>query len=419
MVQKLGQWRVESSYCLGKGGFSHVYDCFSQTNHPAVIKVFQDSHFVNTFEREVQMLSRMKGIGGTPDILDFGRREDGCLCIVTDKVSGLNLADYIDEFGVLSEEQTLSLLESMLAVLSAAHAQNIIHMDLKPTNVMVDEDGFHLIDWGVSRNNDGRFLEHIQSNQTYIAPERYYGVLGIEGDFYSLAWLVLYALTGGRPYHFDRVTDVDYKALAHCFERPRIPKSAPEELKPLLYNWLSKDQDKRLVAYDVDILLSEARGSLMDFVEYKTFYQLSYEFSYLHQASLHGIPYCKIQYYKWLFEQERVDEAMYWLNSAFDDGYLPAFYYLAKRTGRQKEQRYFRLISQAAASGSTRCRYLLGKHLLSKKKRTEAFDALRQSASEGHLKSQKILAIELAKIAGMEADAETFRLMADERTVAS
>lgn len=378
MIQPLRNWLYTVEERLGGGGYAQAYRCHNVAfpDGEYAIKVFNDSSYINTFEKEVRVLQTLKGCPSTPPLVDYGRNEEGKLCLVTGFVPGVRLDRHIRSSGPLSLDQTLTLIAQILVVLSYAHARGLLHKDIKASNILMDGDHFTLLDWGVGEPRSNGRSEAIRAKQDFVAPECYYGNHDFATDFYSLGWLTVYVLTGVLPYHFADIRDSDYRVVAHCLERPELPADIPALLRSLVLNWLGKKPENRLVGYDLPVLLAEAAGREPDFSWQMNLRQIQREYSYLHLAARHGIPYAQYQFALHLLKQERRDEAVYWLQQAREAGYVRATYRLARILAKgSREERICAedLMQEAARAGHARAQYMVSE---AKRRRSREGDVI-------------------------------------------
>ena len=409
-VRALGLWSVAEEDLLGRGGFASVYRCHRVEDASAsgAIKIFKNSHYVNTFEREVAALLSIADLPGVPQIFDYGRDAAGRLCIVTEYVAGQTLDDYVKDQGALAVPVVLDLLRGLLLLLGQVHARGLVHMDIQASNIILSAGHFHLLDWGVSESDATGVLGSIRAKQgfaSHVAPECYLGRCGPASDFYSLAWLVVFLLTGSKPYHFDEEADKDYRVVAHCLERPDLPDELTSltgngaMLVSLVYDWLAKNPDHRNLNYNLDVILREARGSEADFYQYKALPQLQFEFSYLRVAARAGVPFAQYELALRLELEGRMRECLYWLERAHGQAYAKATRKLASLAYANSDAARGReLMRQAAENGSNAARYALARDLLASGEEdrvSEAMGWLERAAKAGNPRAQHLLATRL------------------------
>ena len=393
-IPQLGNWFISFDELLGRGGYASVYYCHKVENSDidGAIKIYENPFFVNTFEREIKALDITAECPGTPKLLDYGRRSDGKLCIVTERIPGITLEQQLRRHGPLSLQQTYRLLENILEIIEYCHSKTLLHKDIKPSNVLINGNNVCLLDWGVSENFGNGRSESIRANQDYVAPECYYGHHEPATDFYSLAWIIIFALTGLRPYHCNQISDKDYRVVAHCIERPELPEKLPSEIIPLLYGWLRKNPSQRPINYRLSFLLNIADGTYKEFLEFRNLKQLQWEFSYLYLSARHGIPYAQCKYALHLLETNRAEEARYWLLQCHKNGYATATRHLARLSLREGDITCgYNLMREAARAGDAGAQASLGRALTAGKTKGvegENLYWLEMAANQGNRQAQ-------------------------------
>ncbi len=413
-------WKYSSAHRLGGGGYAQVYAARHATRAGEyAIKVLDNPFYANTFEQEVRMLQALQGCPRTPALVDAGRNAAGRLCIVTEQVPGVRLDRYVRHQGPLSLNLTMRLLEQVLDVLAFAHARNILHKDLKASNILMDGDHFTVLDWGVSQFRGTGRLEVIRAKQDFVAPECYHGQQDVATDVYALGWLVIYALSGTLPYHFADVPDAAYRGAAHCLERPQIPESIPSPLRHLVANWLQKQPHRRLIGYDVSTLLTLAQTSDVDAYFGMEFRQLRHECSFLHRAARHGVPYSQYELARGLMAAKRTREADFWLHAAACQGYARAMYPLSRRLSRENPVLSRHWLEKAAAAESANAQYRLGQILLAAEgeaaETSRGIVLLRRAAEAGHGAAQYVLFQYLSQTSPQTEEAQVWLYRAADR----
>jgi serine/threonine protein kinase len=209
------RYRIES--VLAEGGMGAVHSALDvQTGRRVALKtVLRDlSHnreLKERFEREARALFALKH-PNVVEVLDFGIVEGGAY-IVTELLPGKTLEALVDE-APIDPSRAIELARQMLVALAFAHAQGVIHRDLKSSNAMVvrDAEGEHvkLLDFGlvrfidsaqwgssVSLTTDGEIL----GSPAYISPEQSLGHRGdARSDVYSAGIVLFELLTGELPF---------------------------------------------------------------------------------------------------------------------------------------------------------------------------------------------------------------------------
>jgi eukaryotic-like serine/threonine-protein kinase len=228
-----GRYRLDAQ--IGAGGMSTVYRAFDTTLERQVAvklmhrEIASDSDQLERFRREarsVAQLSHPHIVG----VIDAGE-EDGRPYIVFEYVEGETLKERIRRMGRLPIDEAIAYAIEIARALGAAHARAIVHRDIKPQNVLVDEEGSAKVtDFGIARSleeegltADGRVL----GTTDYVSPEQALGhdVDG-QSDIYSLGIVLFEMLTGDVPFHGENQVSV---AMKHVREDlPDVQVMRPE-----------------------------------------------------------------------------------------------------------------------------------------------------------------------------------------------
>ena len=228
-----GRYRLDAQ--IGAGGMSTVYRAFDTTLERRVAvklmhrEIASDSDQLERFRREarsVAQLSHPHIVG----VIDAGE-EDGRPYIVLEYVEGETLKERIRRMGRLPVDEAIAYAIEIARALGAAHGQAIVHRDIKPQNVLVDEEGSAKVtDFGIARSleqegltADGRVL----GTTDYVSPEQALGhdVDG-QSDIYSLGVVLYEMLTGDVPFHGENQVSV---AMKHVREDlPDVQLMRPE-----------------------------------------------------------------------------------------------------------------------------------------------------------------------------------------------
>ena len=215
--RRLGHYRIDG--VLGKGGMSVMYKATDiRLGRKVALKIIaehltEDPEFRERFVDEARNTSAIDHANVVP-LYDFGE-VDGLLYIAMRLVDGTDLAHLIKE-GPLTSERTLALLNQVAEALDNLHERGLVHLDVKPANVLVTSrestaEHIYVADFGLTRRGatghrtrGGDFL----GSPTYAAPEHLRGEpVDARTDAYSLA-CVLFACLAGRPPFQGAVPDV-------------------------------------------------------------------------------------------------------------------------------------------------------------------------------------------------------------------
>jgi serine/threonine-protein kinase len=259
---------------IGSGGMARVFlGKDAVLERPVAIKVLKPGHDDTDIAARFRREGRTSAKLAHPNIVQVYDAGEGELegretsYIVMEYVPGGDLKDLIDQKGRLSNEELARLGAGVAAGLAHAHERGVIHRDVKPHNVLLDDGGRpKLTDFGIARA-----LDTTQATRTgsylgtalYSSPEQLRGErVTPKSDVYSLGVTFYQAATGETPFNGSPLT----VAHQHVSEPPTPPKqiddSVSEDLDTLILDCLNKDPDDRPTADEVRLRLLEAgRGT--------------------------------------------------------------------------------------------------------------------------------------------------------------
>jgi serine/threonine-protein kinase len=228
-----GRYRLEAR--IGAGGMSTVYRALDETLQRQVAvklmihEVATDSAHLERFRREaraVAQLSHPHVVG----VIDAGE-DEGRPYIVFEYVEGETLKERIRRMGRLPITEAVAYAIEIARALGAAHARHIVHRDVKPQNVLIDEEGSAKVtDFGIARTLDEEGLTadgRVLGTTDYVSPEQALGhpVTG-QSDLYSLGVVLYEMLTGEVPFKGDTQVAVAMKHVRE--ELPDVQAQRPE-----------------------------------------------------------------------------------------------------------------------------------------------------------------------------------------------
>jgi serine/threonine-protein kinase len=243
--------RYELHEMLGEGSFGRVYRGLDRRLGRAIaVKVIkpwwaEDSAWVERFQREAELLARVSD-PGIVQIFDVGHAEEGPY-YVTELVEGESLADRLRR-GPLPVEEARTTAEQLCRALASAHAEGVVHCDVKPPNVLLSTGGTVKVgDFGVARLADSAsqgVSATVAGTPRYMSPEQARGrATTAATDVYS-AGVVLYEMLAGRPPFLDG-SPVEL-GLHHLQDPPpALPRTVPPQLREVVGRALAKDPADR------------------------------------------------------------------------------------------------------------------------------------------------------------------------------
>jgi len=252
--QQLGPYRL--TRLLGAGGFGEVYEANHQLlQQTRAIKLLLERHFHapnqrERFLREARTLATLEHPNILP-VLEVGE-EGNVLYLVMPFYRRGTLNDFLKQrTTLLPLAEVERLLAQMCAAVGYAHARNIAHLDLKPENMLIHEDGrLVLSDFGLAHLIKQGRLEAGSSaswgTPYYMAPEQIRGEPELRSDVYALGIILYQLLTNQRPFAGPTPEAVMMK---HLLEPPpslrAVSPTAPAMLEPVIQKVLGKKPEDR------------------------------------------------------------------------------------------------------------------------------------------------------------------------------
>ena len=239
---------------LGRGGMGEVWRAYDTvTDRVVALKLLpanlvNDQVFHERFRREARAAAGLDEPHVVP-IHDFGEIE-GLLYVTMRLIRGHDLEALL-RGGPLEPARAVGIVQQIASALHAAHRIDLVHRDVKPTNIMVAEDDFaYLIDFGIARATAETGLTStgtIIGTWAYMAPERFTtGRVDARADIYALTCVLHEALTGHRPYPGD---SLEQQIAGHLTTPPPRPsamrRAVPSPLDAVIATGMAKDPDQR------------------------------------------------------------------------------------------------------------------------------------------------------------------------------
>lgn len=239
---------------LGRGGMGEVWRAFdNQTQRVVALKVLpphvaDDPQFTRRFRREAFAAAALANPHIVP-IHDFGEI-DGRLYVDMRLIEGSDLNQLIAK-GPMTVDRCVSIIEQVASALQSAHKVGLIHRDVKPSNILVDEEDFvYLIDFGIARTIGQTSMtgtSTVIGTWAYMAPERFSKEqIDARADVYALACVFFECLTGRQPFP---ASSLERQIAAHISEPPPNPSklqpTVPAAIDAVMTKGMAKDPNER------------------------------------------------------------------------------------------------------------------------------------------------------------------------------
>lgn len=245
-----GRFQLTSRIAIG--GMGEVWKAKDQIlGRIVAIKVLKEEYtgdpgFLQRFRAEARHTALLNHVG-IANVFDYGE-EAGSAYLVMELVPGHPLSAILEKEQVLSPDMTLSIISQTARALAVAHAQGLVHRDIKPGNLLITPDNrVKVTDFGIARLADQVPLTQtgqVMGTAQYLAPEQATGQTATgSSDIYSLGVIGYECLTGHRPFSGESQIAI---ALAQVNDAPPpLPETLPTPVRALLMSMLAKDPKNR------------------------------------------------------------------------------------------------------------------------------------------------------------------------------
>jgi serine/threonine protein kinase len=255
--QIVGQWRLLGR--LGSGGMGVVYygvDFKKSSSNEVALKIIRE-HILEEpsararLEREIDSLHAIDS-PYVAKIVD-SEIDSSPAWIATQRINGPSLSKWIEENGPVNYQQWLNLAYGMLHAIHAIHHAGIIHRDVKPSNILLEQQGEilvpKLIDFGIAVDQDSTSITRtgvLVGTPAWLAPEQFSGdIITQSVDMFAIGATLLFAATGRNPWGIQDTTPIGVVIGTITSGTPNLD-GINREQRQLLGSLLQKKQAKRL-----------------------------------------------------------------------------------------------------------------------------------------------------------------------------
>jgi len=214
---------------IGKGGMAKIYTAIQMPlNRVVVVKELSkssSSEFRRRFKNEALITASMEhpNIVSVYDYFAIGQTS----YLVMQYVDGFSLADIIENEAPLHPVLAAIITHEICRAIGHAHQNNVIHRDIKPTNVLISKDGkLKITDFGVAKDEKARDLTSVGTligTPCYMSPEQALGKrLSAQSDIYSLGIVLYEILTGKKPFWGETAEEITTKIARGKYKSPLL-----------------------------------------------------------------------------------------------------------------------------------------------------------------------------------------------------
>jgi serine/threonine protein kinase/beta-lactam-binding protein with PASTA domain len=254
MIGRLIDGRYQVRSRIARGGMATVYLATDLRLERRVALKIMHGHLAddNTFKARFVQEARSAARLAHPNVVNvYDQGQDADMAyLVMEYLPGITLRDLLKDYGRLTSEQTMDILEAVLSGLAAAHKAGIVHRDLKPENVLLADDGrIKIGDFGLARavNNNTATGQALLGTIAYLSPELVTrGIADARSDIYALGIMTYEMLTGEQPYVGEAPMQIAYQHANDSVPMPstRVP-TVPHELDELVLWATARDPEQR------------------------------------------------------------------------------------------------------------------------------------------------------------------------------
>jgi serine/threonine protein kinase len=285
----------EVSKKLATSAFSCVYIAKETSSGKSfalkAIKHPNNKHRVN---HEIHVMKTIKNV---PNILRLYKvfKDNKKLFFVYELANGGDLYDYVQNKDPLEEDEIITILHDLLNTLKRVHEKDIIHMDIKPENILIHNGKYCLCDWGLSKQSNTIKMISAKENNLYSAPEIFEGYSYKASDIYSLGLTLYYLATKQRGFDFTHDDDFSYIMYAHCNLSLDYSLISSPKIRYLIERMTNKHYLQRASIQEIESIIQEQHFTGMDHVCSVNYalYKNKSNYELYEELSLNNIPFAQ------------------------------------------------------------------------------------------------------------------------------
>ncbi len=266
MIGRLIDGRYQVRSRIARGGMATVYLATDlRLERRVALKIMHghladEGNFKERFVQEARSAARLAH-PNVVNVFDQGQDVDMAY-LVMEYLPGMTLRDLLKDYGILTTEQTLDIMDAVLGGLAAAHKAGIVHRDLKPENVLLADDGrIKIGDFGLSRATSANTAtgQALLGTVAYLSPELLTrGVADARSDIYAAGIMMYEMIAGEQPYTGEQPMQIAFQHANETVPRPSLKNpGVPSEIDDLVLWATAREPDER--PDDASVLLARLR----------------------------------------------------------------------------------------------------------------------------------------------------------------
>lgn len=256
----IGSWRVVGR--LGSGGMGIVYlgerDGFRVAIKVVRASFLDDVSLKSRVVREISVLRKIKSLN-VASIIEADVSSDFAW-FASEFVDGPNLKQFVESSGALNFFQWLKLAEGLFEAFDVIHKQNVIHRDVKPSNILIGPDGPKVIDFGIALTDEATSLTTtglVAGSPAWLSPEQINDkAITKSSDIFSIGSVLTFAATGNSPWNRENTTKTAVIFHRILTEKPNL-QSLNQFQKEFIIKLLDKNPNKRPSAKEAKDLINK------------------------------------------------------------------------------------------------------------------------------------------------------------------
>ena len=245
---------------IGEGGMADVYLAFDTIlKREVAIKVLRgelnnDPVNLRRFQREASAITNLSH-PNIVEVYDVGE-DNSRNYIVMEYVAGKTLKQLVKSRGAMEADEAVNIMKQLVSATAHAHANGIIHRDIKSQNVLIKDDGtVKLSDFGIAFTKDSQQLtqtDTVMGSVHYLSPELAKGqVATVQSDIYSLGVVFFEMLTGDVPFHGETAVQIALKHMHDEIPSVRLfNPEIPQAVENIIIRATAKNKDNRYDSAD-------------------------------------------------------------------------------------------------------------------------------------------------------------------------